>query len=425
VSSNISDFRIFIGLTEIAGYYGRIVDELRRTGHAVTFGEIKTHQFKYQSDSARIDYRFIHLLSSKPGEKWSLMSAIKRRLVNFHFFLWAIQHHDVFVFVYGDSFWKNNRDLFLLRLLRKRIVAFIAHGSEARPAFMDGAHWSTAITTHDPIAYVYKQFKNQARKISRIEHYSDLVIANPLTSQLLQRPAAASIHIGLPPPRKQNYSQSRHESEIHILHAPSNRRAKGSDRIASIVQKVCVDYPNVLYTELTEVPNYVVLTNIARSHIIIDQMYSDTYFAGLGTEAASLGVAVLVGSYGCAELDSFLDKSSRPPAVIVHPDEIEDALGRLIIDQQYRHTVADECRNFVDSKWSIEDVSERFLIMVSGTFPSEWLFDPREFSYVHGAGLEESELKEIWKLGLERYGMKFLKIKHRSDLNQLMISLVN
>jgi hypothetical protein len=424
VSSNRSESRVFIGLIEISGYYGRIVDELRRAGHTITFREISTHQFNYESQSSRMDYRYEHLLSPKFGERWSVKGAVKRRLVGVHFFMWSICNHDVFVFVYGESFWKNNRDLFLLRLLKKRIVAFVAHGSEARPAFMDGAHWSTAIKTPDPIAYIYKQFKNQRKKIARIEHCSDLVVAHPLTSQLLKRPAVAAMYIGLPAPNVQNHYQSQDESEIHIMHAPSNRKAKGSDEIASIVQKVSVDHPNILYTELTETSNDEVLTRIAKSQIVIDQMYSDTYLAGLGTEAASLGVAVLVGSYGVLELKEHIHQDYLPPALVVHPKEIEKSLIRLVEDRAYRESVANACESFVSSNWTVKSVADRFLLVVNGNCPKEWYFDPLTVSYVHGSGLEEYELLNIWKTGLERFGRSFLNIPDRPDLYSKMQNLL-
>ena len=424
MSSNRSESRIFIGLTEISGYYGRIVDELRRTGHAVTFREISTHQFNYESKSSRMDYRYEHLLSPKFGETWSVKGAVKRRLAGVHFFMWSIRNHDVFVFVYGESFWKNNRDLFLLRLLRKRIVAFVNHGSEARPAFMDGAHWSTAVKTPDPIAYIYNQFKNQKKKIARLEHCSGLVVAHPLTSQLLKGPAVASMYIGLPAPNIQNYSQSQDESEIHILHAPSNRKAKGSDEIASIVHKIRLDYPDIFYSEVTEMSNGEVLTRIAKSQIVIDQMYSDTYLAGLGTEAASLGVAVLVGSYGVLELKAHVHQDYLPPALVVHPKDFEESFVRLVEDRTYRESVAKACESFVSSRWSVESVAERFLLVVNGTFPRDWYFNPLNVSYIHGSGLEESELLNIWKTGFERFGRRFLNIPDRPDLYSKMQTLL-
>lgn len=416
MSSNKSESRIFIGMTEISGYYGRIVDELRRTGHAVTFREIGPHRFNYESKSSRMDYRFEHLLSLNFGETWSIKGAVKRRIAGIHFFMWSIRNHDVFVFVYGQSFWNNNRDLLLLRLLRKRIVAFVAHGSEARPAFMDGAHWSNAIRTSDPIAYIYKQFKNQKKRIARVEHFSDLVIAHPLFSQLLTKHAVASTYIGLAIPNVPNHSRSQNKSEIHILHAPSDRRGKGSDEIASIVQRVRMDFPNIVYTELSGIPNSEVLKKIAKSQIVIDQMYSDTYLAGLGTEAASLGVAVLAGGYGVQELNKHVHLDYLPPALVVHPNDVEKSLIRLVAEVTHREEISKACESFVSTRWSVERVAERFLLVVTGSCPEEWFFNPMAVSYVHGSGLEENELLSIWKNGYERFGKRFLNIPHRPDL---------
>ena len=156
------------------------------------------------------------------------------------------------------------------------------------------------------------------------------------------------------------------------------------------------------------------------SDIAIDQMYSDTGLGGFGAEAASLGVAVLAGSYGVAELNESIQQAFLPPALVVHPRDVEVAFKRLVGDRDFREQIANDCRTFINSNWPVEKVSERFLLVVNGSFPPAWYFDPLKVSYVHGSGLEESELISIWNSGTARFGQEFLNIPNRPDLYEKM-----
>jgi hypothetical protein len=419
--------RVFVGLFEIAGYYGRIVDHLREAGYPISFIEVTAHRFGYKSEMPRSDYKYESFLKSTAQSRKSLFSQIKFRIVGIHLFFWAVKNHDVFVFVAGNSFSKKNLDLYLLRVLRKRIVSFVAHGSEARPAFMDGAHWSIAQDTDDPIREIFITFQRQKRTLHRIEQHSDLVIAHPLTSQLLRNPSVASMYIGLPGPERFDLPIPKPTlggTGIRILHVPSDRRAKGSDKIGEIIQRIRIDTTGVIYQELSGVTNSEVLARIAQSDIVIDQLYSDTQLAGVGVEAASIGVAVLVGSYGASEMVQVIEQNALPPALVVHPKDFEWELRHLIDNTQFRSATAQRCQLFVCNQWNIENVSLRFLSAVNGTFPSNWYFNPMDISYLYGSGHEETDLKAIWKLGFERYGDKFFNIMHRPDLLQRIQSLI-
>jgi hypothetical protein len=292
---------------------------------------------------------------------------------------------------------------------------------------MDGAHWSIALATDDPIREIFKTFRRQKQNLHRIEQHSDLVIAHPLTSQLLRNPSVASMYIGLPSPERLELpvrETTLDRNGIRILHAPSDRRAKGSDKIAEIIERIQLDNADLVYQELSGVTNSEVLASIALSDIVIDQLYSDTRLAGIGTEAASIGVAVLVGSYGASELDLVVDHNALPPALVVHPKDFEMELRHLIDNTQFRSEIAQRCKLFVSNQWNIENVSFRFLSAVNGTFPAHWYFNPMDISYLYGSGHEETDLKAIWKLGFERYGDAFFKITHRPDLLQRIQSLI-
>lgn len=420
--------RVFVGQIEIAGMYGRIVECLRKSDYPISFREISPHAFAYNSRRHLSSYRYTKYLDVVAGENWTLLAAIKRRFFALHFLVWAVRRHDIFVFVFGKSFLRSNLDLILLRLLRKRVVSLINHGSEARPAILDGAHWSIALKKSDPLESLHKTFQKQKKHIKRIERYSNLVVAHPLTSQLLRKPAVASQYIGIPAPDIMPLDIVEKRTRfpyLHLVHAPSDRRAKGSDRIFEAVDALVTQGSALKFTELHGVSNDEVLKNLRTADIVIDQLYSDTRLAGLGTEAACLGVAVLTCSYGDEELAEVVLADYLPPALVVHPRNFENTLSKIINDDSLRNQIALETQRFVHSVWSVEEVANRFLQVVTGDFPDVWLFDPITVLYVHGSGLEESELIEIWKSGLTKFGEVFIDFPHRPDLMKKIFDLID
>lgn len=416
--------RVFVGLSEVSGYYSRIVDHLRGAGYPISFNQFSFHPFAYDHGKQLTDYPFQRELVVEQGISRTLSSVLRRRLLRFHLFLWAVRHHDVFVFSYGNSFSNSSLDLILLRLLRKRIVMFVAHGSESRPAYMDGAHWSAAIQSDDPIHTVRNIARRQCRKMRRIEVISNCVIAHPLTSQFLSRRSVNSSCIGLPVPQIHYSSREKVSSSFKIVHAPSNRRAKGSDLIRDEVLDLSRIFPEIQYKELFGISNAEVLNELATADLLIDQLYSDTVLAGVGVEAASFGVATFVCGYGFEELRSHIDSALLPPAFTSHPDVFKQSLAELLEDKEAIYAMGASAKNFVTSIWSIEQVSQRFLDVAIGHVKEEWIFDPSKISYSCGSGLPMDDLQLILHAGLVRYGDSFFQIPPRHRLIQRFLSVL-
>lgn len=413
--------RVFIGLVEISGYYGRIVDALRAEGYSVSFWERSVHVYQYDAPLPRIDYPYQSHLKSASTGRLNSKGSLRRRLFGLHFFLWTVRRHDVFVFSCGSSFLKSGIDLHILKLLGKRIVAFVAHGSELRPAFMDGAHWSNALQLDDPLGHIRSVARKQRRLARRLERVADVVISHPLTSQYLTRRALCSSFIGQPLPviARDKLPQRVTSEAVRIVHAPSDRRAKGSDVIAAVVSRLSDDI-DIVFTELSGVPNELVLKTLRQTDIIIDQMYTDTRLSGFGAEAASLGVAVITAGYGDDYLRRVIDLSHLPPVIVAHPTEMENQLRALVSDPDYRTRVTQELHDFLSKNWTLVDVARRFWIAVTECAPEEWYFDPSSVNYLHGSGLSEDELLVIAREGLSRFGDDFLQLHRRPDLIRTM-----
>ena len=419
--------RIYIGLSEISGVYTRLVEALRKQGYPISFSQVIDHPFSYKSAITLSDYRYEKWLQISRKDRHFYFKLLSHMVLRIHHMLWAIRNFDCFFFVNGISFLPKNLDLYLLRLFKKRIISIVSHGSEARPAFMDGAHWHIALKTRDPIAYIYKTARRQNRHLARLEKHSAEIIASPLTSQFLTKQAISSIYLGNPCVEPTYLSPSdtitTRAANVKIVHAPSDRRAKGSDAIADMIERAKKVNPDLEYIELVNRKNSDVLREFETADLVIDQLYSDTFLAGLGVEAGSYGVSVLVGNYGVDVLKS-LYPELLPPCFVVHPDHLESKLGELLQDLVALRKAGAKLQQYLKSRQSTDAVAARFLDIAHSRVPKFWYFSPNSVSYVHGSGLAETELIEICKMGLGRFGYGFFNLNQRRDLLDKIMKLL-
>jgi hypothetical protein len=260
--------------------------------------------------------------------------------------------------------------------------------------------------------------------MKRIEAISHCVIAHPLTSQFLARRSVNLSCIGLPVPQIHSSSMEKVSTSFKIVHAPSDRRAKGSDLIRAVVLDLGRSFPEIQYKELSGISNAEVLTELASADLLIDQLYSDTVLAGVGIEAASFGVATFVCGYGFEELRCHIDSNLLPPAFTSHPDNFRQTLAELLEDKDAIYALGVSAKNFVTSTWSIEQVSQRFLDVAIGHVKEEWTFNPSDVTYLCGSGLSMVDLQQIREAGVRRFGDSFIQIRSRHKLSQRFISLL-
>jgi len=117
--------KIFIGIIEIAGYYGNLQRGFNEIGIIAKFFNLKENPFRYENqiDSRILNiYRIIRFkrASAKRSNKFRhLFLKFFQKLLKFAIFISAIFQYDVFIFGFGKSFY-SNYDLPILRALGKK-----------------------------------------------------------------------------------------------------------------------------------------------------------------------------------------------------------------------------------------------------------------------------------------------------------------
>jgi hypothetical protein len=326
------------------------------------------------------------------------------------------------VFVYGfrTTFFRG-RELPVLKLLRKRLI-FVFHGTDIRPSYLDGS--DMALSRGATIEDCVRATRNKRRDLDRIERYADVLVSHPSFSHLLRRSFVTFLSIGIPAPVRETGTHAA-TGPVRILHSPSDLEVKGTARIREAVTSLEADGFEIEYVEIVGQPNAVVLDELRRCDLVVDQLYSDTPMAAFATEAATVARVAVVGSYDWAEVCRGVADEDVPPTYLCRPDELEETLRRLVTDADSREEAGRRAQAFVQERWTPEAVAARFLRLAVGDVPTEWTAAPADIRYVHGVGLDEKRLRELVRGVLEHGGPSALLLDDKPELLRRVLDLAS
>lgn len=409
--NNRTSSGVFLGLTEIAGYYGGLANGLEELDVRVVQLDLSGHAFAYGGRSrglaslAGACARHRVRAGSRPTKAlWKLLQSILLPAV----FVSAVVRCDIFVFGYATTFF-SYRELPLLRRLGKRIV-YVFHGSDSRAPYVDGAEMDPALgrTYEDCVALTAAR----KQRLHAIERHATLIVANPLSAHLHERPLLPFLWLGIaaaPAPA----TGERRGGTVRALHAPSQPYAKGSAEIRAAVERLRARGLDIELDEVTSVANVEVHRRLAACDFVVDQIYSDTPMAGLAVEAAVHGKPAIVGGYGWAELEG-----EPPPTHLCAPDAVEAAIELLATDGTYRRELGERARAFVLEEWAPRAVAERLFTAVGG---GAALADPRRLREHRGAGLSEKAARRLVAGVLDAGGVEALQLADKPELERILV----
>jgi glycosyltransferase involved in cell wall biosynthesis len=418
--------RIFIGLTEVAGTYGNLANGFRDLGIHATFVNLNEHPFQYAHGEVPSTFeKWLKYLANKrtsaPRSRvipWAWWKGVQL-LTQLLFFAHACIRYDVFIFGFTSSFF-SFRDLPILKLLRKKIV-YVFNGSDSRPSYLNGAEMFPLGTLS--IRQCIDRTRRKKEIVRTIERYADAIVCDPLSSHLHERTFVPYTLMGRPcPSRIVSCAIDEPDARpIRILHAPSHPEAKGTFRIRQMIERLRAKGHAIELIEITSKPNRVVLDELAKCDVVVDQLYSDVPMSRFPAEAAGFGKPAVVGSYGIAALKAIFPNDRFPPVCFRHPDDVEAGIEKLIVDKAYRVELGKRAKRFVDTHWNQRNVAERFLQLIRGDIPIDWFYDPSQVRYVHGMCLPEKTAKDLVRAVVEEGGQEALQVRDKPELERLLI----
>lgn len=418
--------RILVGPVEIGGIGKGLVKGLIGLGQDAQLVLSVRHPFAYGYEKRGAHLWFWQLLGqwrAIPNQPvfYKAIFVLLHKLWGFTLLVWALFAFDAFLFLYGRTFTDTKFELVILRFFRKKII-FINMGSDIRPPYMDGVF--SGFKKGIDVARVAKLTTMVKRRALLHERYGDFIVAQPSNSQFYQRPFINWFSMGVPQAFDTQSGEGQlDEVHLRILHSPSNPEIKGSHIICAVIQQLIDEGVPLELVRLEGVGNDEVLRQLQRCDFVVDQLYSDIPMAVLGSEAARFAKPCIVGGYLAGELDAYIPRQDVPPSLYVRPEQLREAIEKLVEDSEFRRDLGMRAREFVSQRWACKAVAERYLMLLNGQARSDWWFDPSAITYVGGCGMPLAHVANLLALLIDRFGTQALQVSDKPRLEQALVKL--
>lgn len=395
--------RIFIGLSETSGFYGRLYEGLVRSGTDCFFAPIapNKHQYSYRLKTNVLVRACQTSIARSASSAHLPLKALWRGIhecFKLCLLIWALFRYDIFLFSGGNCFW-GVKDIWIYKLLKKRLV-FICLGSLTRLPFTDGSFVTGIYMGKKPSAedFVSESIKRQ-KKVDVIEKYADIFINLPSQAQLNRKEYVSLCNIGLPigqmPEDTCHKKAKSAECTAKILHAPSYIGCRGTYEFKKILDELKEEGLSFQYTEVSGVGNEELMKKIQECDFLIDELYSDTPMATLAEEAAFYGKPSVVAGYFAEKYVNYYEKDLLPPSLYVTPENIKPAIRKMIEDKEFREELGERAQLFVKKNYTSQVVAEKISRVITGDIPEAWVVKPGDIDNLYGYGVSRESIKEI------------------------------
>lgn len=254
---------------------------------------------------------------------------IFRKIKKVYTLLSFIPFFDVFHFYRAQSFLGEFRDLLLLRRLNKKIIMHF-FGSEVRRhdiARKYQYHYA------DDLGFNDAKEAEKSKRVEKIRMYADaLIVPDYEVLEYVSGAEVVPLTYDADTISKIKTKTST-GNKIKILHAPSNRIIKGTDKIIEVVSRIKRDFfkkYDIDFKLIENVNHDQALDNYAEADIIIDQLRLGMY-ATLSIESMALGKPVV-----CYIRDDVAKNYPDCPVVNASFDNLYEKLKMLIEDKNKR-----------------------------------------------------------------------------------------
>jgi hypothetical protein len=388
--------RVFMGPTEVAGYYAALRRGFVELGVSCILVDDAGSAHRYETDDSSAAVRLLRAAKARTdraaarGGRSVVVASKLESLTRVLVFLYFAVRCDAFIYSYGGSLtFYPSLELRFLRWMGKRTV-FVYHGNDSRLPYLGHPRLTTA--RGGTLAECMEYTARLREGLRLVERYADVIVANPFSAHLHLRRAVNWQIIGIPfpaPHESEAEPAARGDGRVRVLHSPSDPEMKGTDRVRQAVASLIERGRPIDYIEITGRPHAEVIAELRRCDIVVDQVYSDTPMAGFATEAAAYGRPAVIGSYIGPHLERFVPPASMPPVALCHPEVLEQTLDALVTDRDAREELGRRAREWVIRERAPRVVAARYLRLFRDDVPAVWTFDPQDVHYVNGLASEE------------------------------------
>jgi hypothetical protein len=417
--------RVVLGLVELGGFYANLKAGLQELGVDVRHYVVAPHRFQYAEPDRCLVITWVarsQMRRSKTSKRQlplKLITVVENVLARIVATFWLICRFDTVIFAGGVSL-LGGADLWLMKVSRMTIV-IVFHGSDERPPYINAALCGKP-ESFSPIECA-RLARSIKKRVRRSDRFATWVIGNPASAHFHERPIICILAIGLPcdvsktmPRRTQSHD------EIRILHAPSNASIKGTVDIRKCVDTLTSEGFEIEFTEISDRSNQEVQLAMQRCDLVIDEVWSDSPMGMIGGEAASAWKPYLAGGYAWPFLERITPKEWIPPVALCEPEYMLETVRQLVSRPRELVQLGAKAHEFVAENWDRRIVATKMLELVRNGPRPDWLFDPREITYIEGYGLPRDRACKIIRELVNKLGPEALLLEDKPALRDLFVN---
>jgi glycosyltransferase involved in cell wall biosynthesis len=194
--------------------------------------------------------------------------------------------------------------------------------------------------------------KIRRKKIEKFNKYADHIFAlNPDLMYFLPKDKTTFLPYTISGWDNIHPVKYKIDKKIKIIHAPTNRSAKGSKYIINALKNLEKKYKNIELVIIEKIPRKDALKLYQESHIIIDQVLIGWYGA-FAAEAMKMGkpVAVFIRKEDLKLIPSQMAHELEETVININPFNIEEELSKYIENPKFLYEKSEASLTYVN-KW--------------------------------------------------------------------------
>jgi glycosyltransferase involved in cell wall biosynthesis len=283
------------------------------------------------------------------NEKSTFMKIISL-LINF---IKCLFKYNIFHFHHGESLLPLiNIDLPILKLFRKKVIMHY-WGAEMRQTdiAVNYTHFDM-----DELNDIFDSAKDdkKRKKINRFNKYVDIFIVGDY-SGLPYLPNTVVIKQAIDLTRFEFVGCDINREVVKIVHAPSDRRIKGTKYILPVIEKLEKEGYNLDFILVENKTNKEALEIYKEADIVIDQLLLESYGI-FAVECMALGKPVL-----CRIDEKLIKYYSNLPLLGTDPNNLYDNLKLLIENPNLRQELGEKGRKYVEEVHDAKKIAKQLI----------------------------------------------------------------
>ncbi|NQU84276.1 MAG: hypothetical protein HQ541_00815 [Mariniphaga sp.] len=318
--------KVFIGPFNTAGFSGTLTKALKSVGVNADFVSWKNsdHPFNYGVDKEMwlFDHNPSFKIMGKNQNYWFNQVLIVAQFIKMTFI------YNTFIFIKPVTFFRNNKDLYFLRLFRKKIIFIFAGCNDRNPDFIPEDQEYICHNCCDKVKQVDNwcdRLDEKKKRVQWFEKFANKILAfDDNASYLKDKGKQLWISAAVAPPPENNYMDKYKQDKIVICHLPSNPLIKQTHIIEPILRRIEKEENVEIIIKKNIWSRKKMMDTLERSHINIDAL-GGMIFGTIVLEG------LCRGTVGLASYPDWISKHYNvDPVVGITKDNLYEILKELI-----------------------------------------------------------------------------------------------